>query len=97
MVKKVTFIGFRGGNRANRPPPGSTPALNPLGQRSLLLPSDAWSQENLQDWIPSPRRLNSTQGQLSNSGVAKGGGGGGGPPLVALLWGQHYGLCCCRL
>ena len=27
--------------------------LNPLGRRSLLLPSDAWNQEGLRDWIPS--------------------------------------------
>jgi len=27
-----------------------TVSLNPLGRRSLLLPSDAWSQESLQDW-----------------------------------------------
>jgi len=40
-------------------------SLNPLGRRSLLLPSDAWSQESLRDWIPfsqsscNPRRVGS--------------------------------------
>jgi len=33
----------------------------------------------------------------TRSGVAKWGRGGGGPPLAVLLWGCHYGLCCCRL
>jgi len=28
MVIKVTFLGFRGGDRPNRPPPGSAPAVN---------------------------------------------------------------------
>jgi len=27
MVKKVTFVGFMGGHRPNRPSPGSDPAL----------------------------------------------------------------------
>jgi len=44
--------------------------LNPLDRRSLLLPSDAWSQESLRDWIPSPRSLYSTPGRLSNLGFA---------------------------
>jgi len=30
-------------------------SLTPLGRSSLLLPSDAWSQESLRDWIPSSR------------------------------------------
>jgi len=39
--------------------------LNCLGRRSLLLPSDAWSQESLRNWIPSsqssytPRQIGS--------------------------------------
>ena len=34
-----------------------TVSPNPLGWRSLLLHSDAWSQESLRDWIPSSRSL----------------------------------------
>ena len=37
---------------------------NPSGRKSLLLPSDAWSQENLQDWTPSSWSLYSTQGRI---------------------------------
>ena len=44
--------------------------LNPLGRRSLLLPSDAWSQESLRDWIPCSQSLYSTPGRLSNLGFA---------------------------
>jgi len=47
-----------------------TVSLNPLGRRSLLLPSDAWSQESLRDWTPSSRSLNFTPGQLSTLGFA---------------------------
>ena len=43
---------------------------NPLGQRSLLLPSGARSQESLRDWIPSSRSLYSTPGRLWNHGFA---------------------------
>jgi len=39
-------------------------------EKSLLLPSDAWSQENLRDWTPSSRCLYSTPGRLSNLGSA---------------------------
>jgi len=41
-----------------------------LGRRSLLMPSDAWSQDNLRDWIPSSRSSYSTPGRLSNLGFA---------------------------
>ena len=37
-----------------------TVSPNPSGQKSLLLPSDAWSQESLRDWIPSSRSSYST-------------------------------------
>jgi len=47
-----------------------TVSLNPLGSRSLMLPSDAWSQEYLRDWIPSSRSSYSTPGRLSNLGFA---------------------------
>ena len=47
-----------------------TVSLNPFGQRCLLLPSDAWSQESLRDWIPSSRSSHSTPGQLGNLGFA---------------------------
>jgi len=47
-----------------------TVSANPLGQKSLLLPWNAWSQENLRDWIPSSRSLYSTPGRLSNLGSA---------------------------
>ena len=43
---------------------------NPLGRKSLLLPSDAWNQESLQDWIPSCWSSYSTPGQLSNLACA---------------------------
>ena len=45
-------------------------SLNLLGRRNLLLPSDAWSQESLRDWIPSSRSSYSTLGRLSNLGFA---------------------------
>ena len=32
-----------------------TVSPNPSGRKSLLLPSDAWSQESLRNWIPSSR------------------------------------------
>ena len=45
-----------------------TVSLNPSSRKSLLLPSDAWSQESLRDWIPSSRSFYSTPGRLSNLG-----------------------------
>ena len=42
----------------------------PSGWKSLLLPSDAWSQESLRDWIRSSRSLYSTLGRLSHLGFA---------------------------
>jgi len=47
-----------------------TVSLNPLGQRSFLLPSDIWSRETPRDWIPSSQSLYSLRGQLSNLGFA---------------------------
>ena len=52
-----------------------TVSLNPLGWRSFLPSSDAWSQESLWDWTPSsitPRFESSysTPGRLSNLGSA---------------------------
>ena len=47
-----------------------TVSLKPLGQRSFLLPSDAWSQESLWDWIPSSRSLYSTPSRFSSLGFA---------------------------
>jgi len=47
-----------------------TVSPNPLGRRSLLLPSDTWSQESLRDWIPSSWSLYSTPGWFSNLGFA---------------------------
>ena len=44
--------------------------LNPLGRRSSLLPSEAWSQESLRDWIPSSRISYFTLGRLSNLSFA---------------------------
>ena len=44
----------------------ATVSLNPLGRRTLLLPSDARSQESLQDWIPFFRSSYSTPSRLSN-------------------------------
>jgi len=46
----------------------ATLSLNPLSQRNLLLPSDAWSQKSLRDWIPSFQSLYSTPGRLSDHG-----------------------------
>ena len=47
-----------------------TVSPNPSGWKSLLLPSEAWSQESLWDWIPSSRSLYSTPDRLSNLGSA---------------------------
>jgi len=47
-----------------------TASPNPSGQKSLLLPSDAWSRESLRDLIPSSRSLYSTPSRLSNLGPA---------------------------
>jgi len=47
-----------------------TVSLNPLRRRTLLLPSDAWSQESLRDRTPSSRSSYSTAGRLSNLGFA---------------------------
>jgi len=47
-----------------------TVSPKPLGRRSWLLPSDAWSQESLRDWIPFFRRSCSTPGRVSNLGFA---------------------------
>ena len=47
-----------------------TVSLSPLGRRSLLLPSDAWSQERLWDWTPSSWSSYSTPVRLSNLGFA---------------------------
>jgi len=47
-----------------------TVSPNLSGWKSLLLPSDAWSQENLRDWIPSSQSLCSMPGRLSNLGSA---------------------------
>ena len=44
--------------------------LNPLGRRSLLMPSDVWSHESLREWIPYSRSSYSTPGRLSNLGFA---------------------------
>ena len=54
----------------NIPAPEGHSISEPLGRKSLLLPSDAWSQENLRDWTPSSRSLYSTPGRLSNLGFA---------------------------
>jgi len=43
---------------------------NPLGRRGLLLPSDAWNQESLRDWIPSYQSLYSKPVRLSKLGFA---------------------------
>ena len=51
-------------------PEGHSISANLSGGKSLLLPSGAWSQENLQDWIPSSQSLYSTPGRLSNLGSA---------------------------
>ena len=47
-----------------------TVSPNPLGQRSMLLTSNAWNQESHGDWIPSSRSLYSTPGRLSNLAFA---------------------------
>ena len=47
-----------------------TLSSNLLGRKSLLLLSDAWSQESLRDWIPSSRSLYSTPSRLSNFSFA---------------------------
>jgi len=47
-----------------------TVSMNPLDRRSLLLPSDAGSQESLQDWILSSRSSYTMAGRLSNLGFA---------------------------
>ena len=52
------------------PTPEGHSIYEPLGRRSLLLPTDAWSQESLGDWIPSSRSLYSRPGRLSNLGFA---------------------------
>jgi len=43
-----------------------TVSPNPLSRIRLLLPSVAWSQESLRDWVPSSRSLYSMPGRLSN-------------------------------
>jgi len=43
---------------------------NLSGRKSLLLPSDAWSQENLRDWTPFSQSLYYTTDRLSNLGSA---------------------------
>jgi len=50
------------------PTPEGHSISEPLGRRSLLLPSDAWRQESLRNWIPSSRSLYSKPGRLSNLG-----------------------------
>jgi len=47
-----------------------TVSPNISGRKSLLLPSDAWSQENLRDWTLSSRSLYPTSGRFSNLGSA---------------------------
>jgi len=43
---------------------------NLSGRKSLLLSSNSWNQESLQDWIPSSRSSYSMPGRLSNLGSA---------------------------
>ena len=66
---------------------------SPSGRRSLLLPSDAWSQESLREWITSSWSLYSTTGRLSNLGFST-------PllPACANSKFQYLGksICCCN-
>jgi len=55
MVKKVTFVGFRGGDRPNPPSPGSAPARKVLWpERMTLTPwlirFSASHQSKLRSW-----------------------------------------------
>jgi len=47
-----------------------TVSLILLSRRHLQLPSGAWSQEGLRDWIPYSRSLYSTPGRVSSRGFA---------------------------